>query len=89
MYKSIFYLIGEKNRIRFFLLLPVMLLGSLLEMAGVGLLVSICALLMNGERFREMENGTVSVRNRDTAQTETMPLDDFIKKITKEIQERV
>ena len=53
MYKSIFYLIGEKNRIRFFLLLPVMLLGSLLEMAGVGLLVSICALLMNGERFRE------------------------------------
>ena len=53
MYKSIFYLIGEKNRIRFFLLLPVMLLGSLLEMAGVGLLVSICALLMHGERFRE------------------------------------
>ncbi len=38
---------------------------------------------------QEMENGTVSVRNRDTAQTETMPLDDFIKKITKEIQERV
>ncbi len=38
---------------------------------------------------QEMKNGTVSVRNRDTAQTETMPLDDFIKKITKEIQERV
>lgn len=38
---------------------------------------------------QEMENGTVSVRNRDTAQTETMPLDDFIKKITKEIRERV
>ena len=38
---------------------------------------------------QEMENGTVSVRNRDTAQTDTMPLDDFIKKITKEIQERV
>ncbi len=37
---------------------------------------------------QEMENGTVSIRSRDTAQTETMPLDDFIAKITEEIKER-
>ncbi len=37
---------------------------------------------------QEMENGTVSIRSRDTAQTETMPLDDFIAKITDEIQNR-
>ncbi len=37
----------------------------------------------------EVANGTVSVRNRDTAQTETMSLDDFIKKITTEVKERI
>ena len=46
MHKSIFSLIGEKNKIHMFFLLPVMLVGSLLEMAGIGLLVSVCALLM-------------------------------------------
>ncbi len=48
MHKSIFSLIGEKNRIQMFLLLPIMLLGSLLEMAGIGLLVSVCAMLVSG-----------------------------------------
>ena len=37
---------------------------------------------------QEAENGTVSIRNRDTAQTETMTLDEFIAKITAEIQSR-
>ena len=37
---------------------------------------------------QETENGTVSIRNRDTAQTETMTLDEFIAKITAEIQSR-
>lgn len=37
---------------------------------------------------QEAENGTVSVRNRDTAQTQTMNLDEFIQKITAEIQAR-
>lgn len=37
---------------------------------------------------QEAENGTVSVRNRDTAQTQTMTLDEFIQKITAEIQAR-
>ena len=37
---------------------------------------------------QEAESGTVSVRNRDTAATETMPLDVFIDKITVEIKER-
>ena len=38
---------------------------------------------------KEAEEGTVSVRHRDTATTETMTLEDFIKKITKETRERI
>ncbi len=38
---------------------------------------------------QEADNGTVSVRSRDTGATETMPLDAFIEKITKEIKDRV
>jgi len=37
---------------------------------------------------QEVDNGTVSVRNRDTATTETMPLDEFIAKLTEEIKHR-
>ena len=37
---------------------------------------------------QEVDNGTVSVRNRDTATTETMPLDEFITKLTEEIKLR-
>lgn len=36
----------------------------------------------------EAENKTVSVRNRDTAETTAMPLDEFIQKLSKEIKER-
>lgn len=38
---------------------------------------------------KEAEEGNVSVRYRDTANTETMSLDDFIEKVTKETKERV
>ncbi|MBQ9427977.1 MAG: threonine--tRNA ligase [Clostridia bacterium] len=38
---------------------------------------------------QEMADGTVSIRNRDTAQTETMTPDAFIEKIVKEIKDRV
>ena len=38
---------------------------------------------------KEAEEGNVAIRNRDTAQTETMTLDEFIAKITKEIKDRV
>ncbi|MBR7095322.1 MAG: threonine--tRNA ligase, partial [Clostridia bacterium] len=38
---------------------------------------------------KEAEEGNVSIRNRDTTETETMPLADFITKIKKEIRERV
>ena len=38
---------------------------------------------------KEAEEGTVSVRNRDTTETTTMPLDEFIAKITGEIRDRV
>ena len=38
---------------------------------------------------QEAENGTVSVRNRDTAETTTMSLDEFIEKITRENNDRV
>ena len=38
---------------------------------------------------KEAESGTVAVRNRDTAQTETMTIDEFIAKIKKEIKDRV
>ena len=38
---------------------------------------------------KEAEDGTVSVRHRDTADTETMSLDAFVEKITKEIKDRV
>ena len=37
---------------------------------------------------QEAENGTVSVRSRDTSQTQTISLEEFIEKITSEIQER-
>lgn len=38
---------------------------------------------------KEMEEGTVSVRNRDTAETETMTLEAFLEKITRENRERI
>ncbi len=38
---------------------------------------------------QEVENKTVSIRYRDTAQNETMSLDEFIAKITAEIRDRV
>lgn len=38
---------------------------------------------------KEMEEGTVSVRNRDTAETETMTLEAFLEKITHENRERI
>ncbi len=38
---------------------------------------------------QEVENGTVSIRYRDTAKTESMSLDEFIAKITKETKERL
>ena len=38
---------------------------------------------------KEAEEGTVSVRNRDTGATDTMTLDEFVAKITTEIRDRV
>lgn len=38
---------------------------------------------------QEVENGTVSVRNRDTAETISMSLEEFVEKITKEIRDRI
>ncbi len=38
---------------------------------------------------QEEENGTVSVRNRDTAETITLKLEDFVAKITREIADRI
>ena len=37
---------------------------------------------------KEAENGTISIRNRDNAKTETMTLKDFIDKLINEIQNR-
>ncbi len=37
---------------------------------------------------KEMDEGTVSIRSRDTAQTETMSLEAFLEKITGEIRDR-
>jgi len=37
---------------------------------------------------RESEAGTVAVRSRDTGETETMSLDEFIQKVTEEVKER-
>lgn len=38
---------------------------------------------------KEEEDGTVSVRSRDTGETVTMPLDEFVEKLEKEIRDRV
>ena len=38
---------------------------------------------------KEEEDGTVSVRSRDTGETVTMPLDEFVAKLEKEIRDRV
>ena len=38
---------------------------------------------------QEVENGTVSVRNRDTGETKTMSLDDFLSHIRAEIAQRI
>ncbi|HIY09316.1 MAG TPA: threonine--tRNA ligase [Firmicutes bacterium] len=38
---------------------------------------------------KEVEEGTVSIRSRDTAQTETMSLDAFLEKVAGEIRDRV
>ena len=37
---------------------------------------------------KEADEGTVSIRNRDTGETVTMTLDEFVSKITEEIKER-
>ena len=37
---------------------------------------------------KEVDENVISIRNRDTLETVSMPLDDFIKKITLEIAER-
>ena len=37
----------------------------------------------------EAEEGIVSIRNRDTAQTTEMSLEEFLSKITAEIKDRV
>ena len=37
---------------------------------------------------KEVETNTVSVRDRDTDQTVTMPLDEFLGKLCKEIENR-
>ena len=39
--------------------------------------------------LKEADEGTVSVRHRDTGETITMSLDDFVEKITREIKDRV
>ncbi len=38
---------------------------------------------------KEVETGTVSVRNRDTAETETMSLEALVEKLTRETKERI
>ena len=38
---------------------------------------------------KEEEDGTVSVRSRDTGETVTMPLDEFVARLEKEIRDRV
>ena len=38
---------------------------------------------------QEVENGTVSVRSRDTGETKTMSLDDFLSHIRAEIAQRI
>ncbi len=38
---------------------------------------------------KEIEQGVISVRDRDTDQTTSMPLEEFIEKLNKEIKERV
>ncbi len=38
---------------------------------------------------KELDEGVISIRNRDTAQTETMSLEAFLEKITGEIKNRV
>ena len=38
---------------------------------------------------KEAEEGTVSVRFRDTAETVSMPLNEFVEKITTEIKDRI
>ncbi|MBE6998965.1 MAG: threonine--tRNA ligase [Clostridia bacterium] len=38
---------------------------------------------------KEIEEGTVSIRSRDTGKTESMSLEDFLAKIQKEIKDRV
>ena len=44
-------------------------------------------MLITGQK--EAENGTVSIRDRDTAKTSVMTLDEFISKITNEIRNRI
>lgn len=47
--KEIFTLIGTKRRTRMFLLLPAMILASLLEMAGLAMVVSICSVIVSDD----------------------------------------
>ncbi len=51
--KAFFSLLGRKRIKNMLLLLPVMLVGSLLEMLGMGIIVSVCTLLVNDRWFYE------------------------------------
>ena len=52
-YKALFSLLGRKRIKNMLLLLPAMLICSLLEMLGIGMIVSVCTLLVNDRWFYE------------------------------------
>lgn len=53
MFKTIFALIGPKRRNQMLALIPLMLLASLLEVAGLSMVVSVCAVLADSVWMRE------------------------------------
>lgn len=50
---TIFSLLGKKRKKHMLLLLPAMLFGSVLETLGIGMIVSVCALLVNDRLLYE------------------------------------
>lgn len=53
MLKKLFSLIGSRRKKQLLALLPIMFFGSLLEMLGISLIVSVCSLLVDESRMAE------------------------------------
>ena len=60
MFRKIFRILNSKERLNFFYILILMIIGMILEMAGLGLIIPIIMLLLKGKESL-LENNLFSI----------------------------